>query len=198
MAGFGFVPYDALDSRGETIGGMGSSATIDHQSWFQVEKGKYEGDLYALPDRGFNVNGTLNYQPRVHKFKVQLDTTQTTGTVNNTNVKLTYEKSIFLTDPRGTPMTGLDADVQNGNHTTFPGFPDLPVAHYPGDGFGYPGPGGVRVPLDAEGLVYAKDGTFWISDEYGPYVYQFDPTGKMLQAIRPPDAFIPMRGGLER
>jgi hypothetical protein len=111
---------------------------------------------------------------------------------------LIYEKSIFLTDPSGTPMTGLDADVQNGNHTTFPGFPDLLVAHYPGDGFGYPGPGGVHVPLDAEGLVYAKDGTFWISDEYGLYVYQFDPTGKMLQAIRPPDAFIPMRGGLER
>jgi hypothetical protein len=150
MAGFGFLPFDALDSKGETIGGMGSSATIDRDSWTQTSKGKYEGDLYALPDRGFNVNGTMNYQPRVHKFKIKLDTTKTTGTINNTNVQLKYQKSIFLTDPSGTPMTGLDADVTNGNHSTFKGFPDLPVVHYSGDGFGFPGSGGVRVPLDAE------------------------------------------------
>jgi hypothetical protein len=36
-----------------------------------------------------------------------------------------------------------------------------------GDGFGGNGPGGKRVAIDSEGLVLGKDGTFWISDEYG-------------------------------
>ena len=39
------------------------------------------------------------------------------------------------------------------------------------------------------------DGTFFISDEYGPYIYRFSAEGRMLSAIRPPDAFIPMRNG---
>lgn len=51
--------------------------------------------------------------------------------------------------------------------------------------------------IDAEGLVVdVKDGSFWVSDEYGPYIYHFDPLGKMLAAIRPPPAYLPMRNGV--
>ena len=39
------------------------------------------------------------------------------------------------------------------------------------------------------------DGSFFISDEYGPYIYRFSATGRMLGAIRPPDALIPIRKG---
>jgi hypothetical protein len=198
MAGYGFVPFDAIDSVGDTIGGMGSSAAIDANSWKRCGKNLYTGTLYGVPDRGFNVLGTINYQPRIHKFALTFDADATSGTTSNTNVKLEYQESIFLTDPSGTPMTGLDADPTDGAHASFAGFPDLPVVHFTGDGFGNPGPGGTRVPLDAEGLVLNADGTFWISDEYGPYVYKFDSSGKMVQAIRPPDAFIPMRHGMER
>lgn len=53
------------------------------------------------------------------------------------------------------------------------------------------------MPLDTEGLVIGDDGTYWISDEYAVYVYQFDKKGKMIQAIRTPDAFVPMRNGTE-
>ena len=42
-----------------------------------------------------------------------------------------------------------------------------------------------------------KDGTFWVSDEYGPYIYRFGPLGNMLQAIAPPQAYVPMRNGSE-
>ena len=38
-----------------------------------------------------------------------------------------------------------------------------------GDGFGGAGQGGKRISLDTEGLVLGKDGSFWISDEYGMY-----------------------------
>ncbi len=37
------------------------------------------------------------------------------------------------------------------------------------------------------------DGTFWVSDEYGPYVYHYNQHGELIEAIRPPDAFIPKR-----
>lgn len=55
---------------------------------------------------------------------------------------------------------------------------------------------GSAISLDCEGIFLTDDAGFWISDEYGPYVYQFDHDGKMLQAIRPPDAILPLRKGV--
>jgi hypothetical protein len=51
--------------------------------------------------------------------------------------------------------------------------------------------------MDSEGIVLMDDGSFWISDEYGPYIYHFSPSGQMLSAIRPPPAMIPMRNGTD-
>lgn len=44
--------------------------------------------------------------------------------------------------------------------------------------------------LDSEGLVAMADGTFWVSDEYGPWLAHFDAAGKSLDRIGPftPDA----------
>ena len=109
------------------------------------------------------------------------------------NLQIKYLDTILLFGPDGTPTTGLDADVTG--YITYPGFPILPVATYTGDGFGGPGPGGKRIPIDSEGLVLASDGGFWISDEYGPYIYKFSPSGRMEQAIMPPEAYIPHRNG---
>ena len=77
---------------------------------------------------------------------------------------------------------------------TYPGFPALPVATYSGDGFGGAGAGGKRIAIDSEGLVLVSDG-FYVSDEYGPYLYKFDATGRMIQAIQPPQAYLPRRNG---
>lgn len=50
--------------------------------------------------------------------------------------------------------------------------------------------------VDMEGLVVdVRDGSFWISDEYGPYIYHFDTVGKMIGAIQPPPALLPLRNG---
>lgn len=109
------------------------------------------------------------------------------------NLQLRYLDTILFTGPDDTPTTGLDANGQ----LSYPEFPDLllPAAKYTGDGFGEAGPGGHRIAVDSEGLVLGSNGTFWVSDEYGPHIYKFSPTGKMLQAIRPPDAYIPRRNG---
>ena len=68
-----------------------------------------------------------------------------------------------------------------------------------------------RLVLDVEGLVANQDGTcvfllyvehlygfevksydsFWISDEYGPYIYRFSQTGQLIQTIQPVNAVLP-------
>ncbi|KAI0163194.1 3-phytase [Pestalotiopsis sp. NC0098] len=197
LAGYGFVPSDARDKYGDTLGGLGSAIHIDQTSWRRTSNGTYTGTLWSLPDRGWNTEGTLNFQPRVHKFTISLTPAPnaTTGDPSAPNLVLSYDDTVRFSGPDGEPCTGLDADVTG--HLSYAGFPDLPVATYTGDGFGGDGPGGRRIPVDSEGLVVNADGSFWVSDEYGPYIYLFDPTGKMLTAIRPPDALIPLRNGTE-
>jgi hypothetical protein len=43
--------------------------------------------------------------------------------------------------------------------------------------------------LDVEGVRVGKTGNVYISDEYGPHVYEFDTTGKLLRRLRVPDKF---------
>ncbi|TLD23431.1 outer membrane autotransporter [Venturia nashicola] len=196
LAGYGFLRGDSRDKFGDTNGGIGSSAAIDKRSWvFDKLRGRYTGLLYALPDRGWNTEGTINYVPRVQKFLVTF-TPKPNATVANPaspNINLTYLDTILLRGPDGTPTTGLDADATTA--AKFPGFPDLPVATYTGDGFGGAGKGGKAISIDAEGLVLSNDGGFWISDEYGPYIYRFNAAGLMIGAIGPPDAILPVRNG---
>ena len=199
LAGYGFTADNARDKFGDTAGGIGSSAAIDLKSWkLDSKTGVYTGILWGLPDRGWNTEGTLNFQPRVHKFAITFtpNYTATASKPSAPNLKLKYLDTVAFTDPTGNPATGLDPDA-HGPYLTFPGFPDLPSATYQGDGFGGAGPGGRRVSIDSEGLVLAADGSFWVSDEYGAYVYHFSPSGRMLSAIRPPPAVIPQRNNTD-
>ena len=198
LAGWGTYPGNARDKFGDTIGGIGSAIALDKKSWKKKsgKKEAYEGILYGLPDRGWNTQGTQNTQSRIHKFSISFEiVTATKEKPASPNFHLKYLDTLLLTGPDGNPTTGLDADPTG--HASYPGFPDLPVATYTGDGFGGAGPGGKRISIDTEGLVLGADGSFWISDEYGPYIYQFDKRGKMITAIRPNDALIPTRNGTE-
>ena len=212
LAGYGFVPSAAKDKYGDTLGGFGSSTALDIKSWKKAKDGSYTGILYGLPDRGWyitpfrgaqcrylhlgrNTEGTLNYQNRIQKFSLSFTPNPSASLAkpSQPNLHIAYLDTILLTGPDGKPTTGLDADA-NG-FISYPGFPDLPVATYIGDGFGGPGPGGKHISLDTEGIVLVEDGSFWISDEYGPNIYHFSTNGKMLQAIAPPDAVLPHRNG---
>jgi len=153
--------------------------------------------MFKVNNIARNTQGTLNFQPRVHKFDL-LFTPNSAATAANpgaNNLHLYYKQTIRFFGPDGTPCTGLDPD--GNGFLSFPGFPDLPVATYKGDGFGGAGSGGKRISVDAEGLVLNPDGSFWVSDEYGPYIYRFNAAGIMISAIRPVDAIIPMRNGTE-
>lgn len=49
--------------------------------------------------------------------------------------------------------------------------------------------------VDAEGLVVNKDGSYWVSDEYGPYVYHFSAWGQLLNTVTLPKALLPYKDG---
>ncbi|USP73686.1 hypothetical protein yc1106_00960 [Curvularia clavata] len=193
LAGYGLIASDARDKFGDTIGGIGSAIAFEKKSW-KYKKESYEGVVWGLPDRGWNTQGTQNTQTRIHKFSVKFTPVRATAASPvSPNFQVSYLDTLLLTGPDGTPLTGLDPT----DTITYPGFPKLPLAKYVGNGFGQNGTGGARVSLDTEGLVLGDDKTFWISDEYAAYVYQFNSKGKMIKAVRSPDAFVPQRNGTD-
>ncbi|KAH6843295.1 esterase-like activity of phytase-domain-containing protein [Chaetomium sp. MPI-CAGE-AT-0009] len=191
LAGYGSLKSDARDQYGDTIS-IGSAMSV--KDWKKTGN-KYTGTMYGLPDRGWNTNGTQNTVPRIHIFEIAFDPTPKASVAkpSGPNLEFQYKRTILLSGPDGKPMTGIDPDFTGG--LTYPGFPTMPAATYPGDGFGGPGPGDKRLVIDAEGLVVDEDGSFWISDEYGPFVYRFNKQGQMVAAIQPPDAILPIRNG---
>lgn len=52
LAGYGFIPSNATDKYGDTIGGIGSAVAFDQSSWHEFN-GAYHGIAWALPDRGW-------------------------------------------------------------------------------------------------------------------------------------------------
>lgn len=127
LAGYGKLPADFRDKYGDTLGGIGSAIALDQKSAkYKKKTNSYQGTIYGLPDRGWNTQGTQNTQSRIHKFSFTLQIVKN-ATVENPsgpNFKLSYEDTILLTGPDGTPLTGLDpTDV-----VTYNGFPDLPLA----------------------------------------------------------------------
>lgn len=191
LAGYGFTAPNSRDKFGDTAGGIGSSAAIDAKTWTLHSNGTYTALLYALPDRGWNTEGTLNYQPRVHKFHIVFNPDEPGP---EPNLHLFYLDSVRFFADANTPFTGLDPNVLAPYITTTEGTM-LPSVTYIGDGFGGDGPGGSRPSLDSEGLVLMPDGSMYVSDEYGDYIYHFTTEGELLAAIPAPDAFIPIRNG---
>ncbi len=39
--------------------------------------------------------------------------------------------------------------------------------------------------LDSEAVAVAPDGTFWVSDEYGPYIVHFSTSGQEIERYSP-------------
>jgi hypothetical protein len=141
-----------------------------------------EGYFYGLSDRGPNAateptrtpSGiifiTPEYTPRIGLFKLTHEG------------KAELVSTILLKDPKGRPITGLPNSQFGGTGET-PYNLDGSVVSLDPDGDGVKGFD--ESGLDSEGLVAMKDGTFWISDEYGPHIVHFDATGKEIERINP-------------
>ncbi|MSU52547.1 MAG: hypothetical protein CK538_04800 [Opitutia bacterium] len=179
LVGVGRMPADLRDKFGETFGSF-SAFTFQPGSWQRNANGSYSGTLFAQPDRGYNVAGTTNYVPRFNKITVAFTPAPSGSTAQN-QVALTLDDTIKFTESDGTPMTSLDPT--SAGTGTRAGLPTMPQAF------------NGRLSLDAEGIVVNADGSIWVSDEYGPYIFRFTADGRLTSAIRPPEAITPKRGG---
>jgi hypothetical protein len=178
LIGVARIPSNAVDQFGDTLGGFGSGMAMDLDSWHKNRDGSYGGTLYMLPDRGWNTQGTVDFRGRLHRFEVTLNPLYTGSAMSQNQLQMKYKSSILFHRWGGQQTTGLDpAGVQPADLV----FPDLPIAS------------NKSISTDNEAVVHVGDGTYWVSDEYGPYVYHYDHHGALLHVIRPPDAFIPMR-----
>ena len=179
------------DANGKDVhiyqGGYGSDAFVNPNDSTQ---------FYALTDRGpnadvFNGDKTVqngegkafpvpNYTPNIGLFQI------------GSEGKITLVKIIELKRPDGvTKVTGLPnpvngatnevAYVQNSTDTAYDTLmlvdqtkPYDPVTNpTKTDPYG----------IDTEGLAVMKDGTFWVSDEYGPHIVHYDANGRELARI---------------
>jgi hypothetical protein len=178
LVGVGRVASDARDQYGDTLGGFGSSMAMQPGTWRKNKDGGYSGTLFMVPDRGWNTQGTVDYRGRVHHFDFTLKPLTGASATQQNQLTLKYRDSVLLHEAKGQPTTGFD-----------------PVSVRPASGHfpNWPVDGKNHITLDNEGIVLPGDGTMWVSDEYGPYVYHYDRTGAMLGVIRPPAALIPLR-----
>jgi len=129
-------------------------------------------EFYGLTDRGPNVDGPNGekveplptFDPAIGKFRL-------IGT------KAVLEKVIPLRAADGTPFTGRVSPEANTGETIV----DLNGNVLAPDPNGY----------DSEGLVAVRDGTFWVSDEYGPYITHFDRRGREIERLSPFNGTLP-------
>lgn len=124
---------------------------------------------YMLTDRGPNIDGTASnakvfavpgFAPQIGKFRLA-------------NGQLTLEKIIELKNSAGGKLNGLPNPAGQGST----GETALDVQS---NTLGTSVDG-----LDSEGMAVAPDGSFWISDEYGPHIVHFDATGRTIERINP-------------
>ncbi len=182
LVGVGRMPAGLKDRFGETFGSF-SAFTFEPGTWQRQPDGSYTGTLLAQPDRGYNAVGTTNYIPRFNKIAVRFVPAPAGG--RQTQVALELVDTIRFAEADGTPFTSLDPNGGPSGVAARPGFPPLPA--------GFNG----RLALDAEGIVANRDGSVWVSDEYGPYVFKCTAAGRLLSVIRPPEAIVPKRGGTD-
>ncbi len=177
LVGVGVFPTNVLDGRGDTFGSF-SSFKVDHATWRRNSDGSYAGTLYTLPDRGYNVAGLIAYPARIQQMGLTFTPDYTANSVSQTQLALTLQRTISVTDFAGQTTTAVD-----------------PVGATSLQGYGNVATADGKFSVDGEGLAIRADGSFYISDEYGATVYHVSKTGKMLGLITPPQALLPQFSG---
>ena len=170
-------PKRKLEIRG---GGYGSDAAA-HPT--------HGNQFYVLTDRGPNADFdgiagkgkqflVPNYTPSIGLFELQADG------------KIIKVKEIILKDRSGNPISGLPNPKAFGGTNEVPydvnGQPITVNPQLPFDAVTNPIKTDIN-GLDPEGLAALKDGSFWISDEYGPHLVHYNCDGLEIERI---NAFI--------
>ncbi|WP_375446792.1 esterase-like activity of phytase family protein [uncultured Fibrella sp.] len=157
-----FLPNVLATVNGVQVynGGFGSAIAADPND---------PGAFFMLTDRGPNIDGTVTnskvfavpgFVPQIGKFRVK-------------NGQMILEKIIELKNSAGGKLNGLPNPVNQGGT----GETALDLS---GNNLGTSVDG-----IDSEGMAVAADGSFWISDEYGPHLVHFDANGNTIERINP-------------
>ena len=141
--------------------------------------------FYVLTDRGPNADFdgiagkgkqflVPNYAPSIGLFELQADG------------KIIKVKEIILKDSNGNPISGLPNPKAFGGTNEVPydinGQPMTVNPNLPFDAVSNPIKTDIN-GLDPEGLAALKDGSFWVSDEYGPHLVHYDAHGVEIARI---------------
>ena len=169
------------------LGGLGSGIAYASNNTF-----------LALPDRGPNastydpaVDNTVSYINRFHTITMDLEP-NTTGSGLPFTLVPTLRSTTLLWSL--TPLVygtgaglGVGSGVPNANNFLQHFFTGRSDNFQPSQNSGDPN----DARFDTEGIRVSNDGlSVFISDEYGPYVYQFSRfTGTRLRSYKLPDAF---------
>ena len=129
-------------------------------------------EFYGLTDRGPNVDG-----PDGTKIEAYPDFAPAIGLFKLNAGKARLVKKITLADKDGKPYNGLVNTLADTGET----ITKLDGSVLPKSPNGY----------DSEGLVALKDGTFWVSDEYGPFITHFKANGRAIGRLSPYDSTLP-------
>ncbi|WP_242107906.1 esterase-like activity of phytase family protein [Luteimonas aquatica] len=121
------------------------------------------GTWFALSDRGPG-GGVIGYATRVQQMIVPLH--PVTGAVLAKPVVL---RTILFQDRNGRPFNGLNPTLLNGTPATL------------GNSF------------DPEGIAVGRNGRLYVSDEYGPSLYEFDRRGRFVRAFEIPANLRPVQ-----
>jgi hypothetical protein len=200
LVGVGRIPADSFDSLGsgiDSLAGLFSSMAFDVSSMQAGTDASgnavYGGTLYGQPDRGYS-NGTTDFHPRIEvlQFSITPNYTATSASPAPQNqISLLNTATIRFKDALDQFFTGFDADSVNMfepqsaslNGPAFNPTSGVLDAPYLGNG---------ALSIDPEGIVRLPDGSFFTSDEYGPFIYHFAGDGSLLGIITPPSAFYPL------
>ncbi len=190
LAGVGRLPANQRDRFGETFGSI-SGLVADPASWRRRADGSYTGTFFAAPDRGYNVAGTIDYTARLNRLDIRFKPAPAGASglpPDQVTLRLTNTTRLFETlgDER-LPLSGLDpvpGGVATGGARVVPGWPELPQSF------------NGKLSLDAEGIVILRDGTRLVSDEYGPSIYRFARSGRLIGALPVAPSVRPVRNGV--
>jgi hypothetical protein len=138
------------------------------------------GYFYGLTDRGPNADDPLgnkselfpDFTPQIGVFKVVGGQARLQSTITLKGPKTVTGPDGKLGEPYSGRPPQPDTKETIDDVAKSSGTRGVPVAP---DADGY----------DSEGLVALKDGTFWVSDEYGPYVTHFDRNGYEIGRLTP-------------
>ncbi len=166
-------PDTLIQSGGVVVynGGFGSSLVKDPHN---------DSVFYLMTDRGPNTTDPSNsnlitfpkpdFTPQIGVFVVR-------GNL------LILQRKILLKTKAGAFINGLPNPSNLGGTGETAYKPDGSIIAPSADG------------MDSEGLTMASDGTFWISDEYGPHIVHYDQNGTEIERFNPfstGDSIVPL------